>query len=138
MIIMAMYLGKDKISDINNVILPDTYNVKLYLNNELTSGGVLEGVKSIRLYAYYNQSKLVSITLPKTLETMGSLAFLGCTSLKIVTCKAKNPPIIQTYANNYFGENIEAIYIPKGTIDAYSTANKWSEYADKFVEKEDL
>lgn len=135
---MSMYLGSNKISEINKIVPADKLSVNYYLNDELVGGGNLEGIKSIRLYAYYNQTNLKSITLPETLETMGSLAFYGCTSLKQVTCKAKTPPVINTYANNYFGENIEAIYIPVGTLEAYSTSARWSEYADKFVEKEGI
>lgn len=138
MIIMAMYLGRDKINEIKDIIPEDKEDVKKYLNNEIVGGGNLDGIKSIRMFAYYNQKNLESIILPETLETLGSRAFYGCSSLKRVTCKAKNPPTINTFDSNYFGTNIEVIYVPIGCYSAYSSANKWSQYADKIVEKEGL
>ena len=52
-------------------------------------------------------------------------------NLAQITLKSTIPPTLQ---NADFRDALQTIYIPAGTLEAYSTATNWSKYADKFVE----
>ena len=56
---------------------------KLFVNNEALSLGeyVLPNTTRIKPLTFYNQTSLITLTLPSTLETIGENAFTGCSSL---------------------------------------------------------
>ena len=62
-------------------------------------------------------------------DSIGDNAFDGCTSLSKVYCHQNTPAKIGT---NVFNSNAynRKIYVPMSAVDAYKTANNWSEYAD--------
>ena len=41
-----------------------------------------DGIGSISAYAFYNMTKITSVTIPSSCESVGSFAFQGCSSLK--------------------------------------------------------
>lgn len=93
-----------------------------------------EGVTYIGNYAFESDVNLMHVTFPSTLLTIGSYIFSGV-SLHSFTVLAKTPPTL--ISDFQFGTSaLQAIYIPKGTLEAYQNATNWSTYSTKFVELE--
>ena len=98
----------------------------------LTSITIPNSVTIIDDHAFSMCSNLASITIPESVTTIQNYAFGDCTNLKTITVKATTPPYLNT--GNF--PNVTTIYIPVGTLEAYSTATNWSNFADKFIEKD--
>ena len=102
--------------------------------SSLASVTIPEGVTSIDSWAFEKCSSLVSITIPEEVTWVGSSAFTDCTSLASVYCKPKTPPTTNVsqppFDNNASGRKI---YVPAESVEAYKTAEWWSDYADDFV-----
>ena len=91
-----------------------------------------ESVTTIGNSAFDGCSSLTSITIPDSVTTIGEGAFSGCSSLTSVYCKAVTPP-----AGGYgmFDDNASGrkIYVPMESVEAYKSAEGWSEYATSIV-----
>ena len=97
--------------------------------SSLASITIPEGVTSIGDDAFAFCSSLTSITIPDSVTEIGYEAFSWCSSLAEVYCKATTPPM----GGDYMFENNASerkIYVPSGSVEAYKTAEKWSNYAD--------
>ena len=88
----------------------------------LTNIAIPNAVTSIGENAFSGCSGLTSATIPSSVTTVGNFAFWGCSSLESITCEATTPPT----GGFYITDNIDAkIYVPAGSVDAYSGANGW-------------
>lgn len=76
--------------------------------------------------------KLTSITIPNGVTSIGKSAFVYCSRLTSVYCKAITPP---AGSSSMFNNNAveRKIYVPAESVDAYKTANGWKDYADNIV-----
>lgn len=135
---MSVYLGSNKINFIDDIIIDNDLIFENYIKNKLTNLNLeeLKELDYIRPYSFYNNEYLNSIYFPENLKEIGDYAFYGCSNLKEITCHMIVPPSYNDSSDYYFGDNIETIYIPVGTIDSYLNANGWNKYSDKFVEKD--
>lgn len=89
-----------------------------------------EGVTSLNAGTFLG-STISSLTLPSTLTTVGLTAFSG-TTIGNLTILAETPP---TCADNNAPTVTGKVYIPKGTLEAYTTTAAWSYIsADKYIE----
>lgn len=121
--------GLVKIKIPNSVTSIGNYAFK-YCN--LTNITIPDGVTSIGNSAF-QQTSLTNITIPNSVTSIGSYAFDSCYGLTSLTILATIPPTLDGGAFSNCS-NLTTIYIPKGTLDAYSTATNWSYQASKFVE----
>ena len=105
----------------------------------LTTIAIPEGVKKIGKYAFFGCGELTSIIIPDSVTSIGYQAFANCSILTNVYCKATTPPTAISYDyddmwhlfdNNNFGRKI---YVPHNSVEAYKSAEGWSEYADDIV-----
>lgn len=129
---------------------------RAYANcSNLTSVIIEEGVEEIAAFAFASCSSLKSIALPESLTTLYDCVFEGCESLTELTipsqmewlgeflcyhcdnlskvyCKAPVPP--EANSDMFFStsENLR-IYVPSRSVEAYRSAEYWSEYADQIV-----
>lgn len=95
----------------------------------LTSISIPESVTSIGPYAFDNCTGLSSITIPESVSFLGSIAFLNCSGLSCITVLAETPP---TGGEDMFNNTNNApIHVPLCGVDAYKTADYWSDYADR-------
>ena len=79
---------------------------------------------------------LTEYTIPDSVTEIGYYAFINCTSLTSVYCKASTPPSLGVDA--FYGNASECkIYVPTESVDAYKTANYWSDY-DYYIEGYDF
>ena len=94
--------------------------------SSLTSITIPDGVTTIGKYAFLFCSSLTSITIPDRVTTIGEEAFSSCSNLTKIYCKATTPP---TLGSNAFDYTI--IYVPQASVEAYKSADGWSEYANR-------
>ncbi len=95
----------------------------------LTSIEIPNSVTSIESSAFYGCSGLTSVTIGNSVTSIGLGAFYKCTSLTSITIEAETPPALGTSVFN--NTNDCPIYVPCGTIDAYTSA--WPEYANRII-----
>ena len=74
-------------------------------------------------------TSLASIDLPNSLTSIGQNAFYGCTSLASITCRATNPPTMQSNAFQFVPATAN-IYVPAESVEAYKAAANWSARAN--------
>ena len=80
----------------------------------------------------YNCQKLTSLTLPTTITNIGYHSFDECNALVEIHCKATTPPTLEQYA---FEDVVTGrkIYVPHDSVEAYKTADGWSDFADQII-----
>ena len=86
-------------------------------------------VTSIGWGAFCGCTSLLSVIIPSNVTSIGEGAFTGCTSLTDITVKPETPPIAE--GKMFEDTNNTPIYVPAGSVDAYKSADGWSEYADR-------
>ena len=121
------FYGKFTSAD-NQSLIKDNklYGVAVY---GLTEFNVAPNVEIIGRQVFQNCSKLKSITLPSSVTMIEANAFNSCSNLTALYCKATTPPQIGTQIFLDI-KNIPIIYVPQESVDAYKTAEGWSEWAD--------
>ena len=104
-------------------------NTHLLVNGvEITELLIPYGIASIGNSAFRKCTSLTSVSIPDSVTSIGSSAFYGCTLLKEMYCKSTTPP---TGSASMLNNNAldRKIYVPRGSVDAYKSAEYWSEYA---------
>ena len=100
-----------------------------YANASGTTYTIPDSVTTIRNWVFGGCTSLTSVTIPDSVTTIGESAFKDCKSLASVYCKATTPP---AGGSDMFNNNApeRKIYVPAGSVDAYKSAEYWSDYAD--------
>lgn len=80
--------------------------------------------------AFRGCSYLEKITLPDRVGVINAKAFENCSSLKTIVLTGISPPALGEDVFNNIHEDF-GIYVPLDSIEAYKTAEGWSQYADK-------
>ena len=88
-----------------DIVIPEkiTYNKQVY------------SVKGISGYAFCNDQKVTSVTIPKTIESIGTQAFLGCYGIKELTI----PENVTTIESDAFGACSFTSLTIKCTLKSY-------------------
>ena len=116
-----------------SVIISDsvtTIGEKIFENcHSLISVTIPDSVTEIGTDAFRYCESLTSVTIGDSVTAIGYSTFYGCTSLISVYCKATTPPAL--YGSWVFDSNASGrkIYVPTESVDAYKSAEYWSEYA---------
>ena len=99
----------------------------------LTSITIPDSVIRIDSLAFEGCISLTSVTIPDSVTSIGNAAFTGCNGLTSVCCKPATPPTLG--GTSVFADNAtdRKIYVPAASVDAYKTAQRWSDYADFIV-----
>ncbi|MBR4028372.1 MAG: leucine-rich repeat protein [Alistipes sp.] len=85
-----------------------------------------DGITIIGDGAFFSSVGLKSITIPKSVTTIGYLAFGMITDIESIYCKATTPP---STGGNIYESNSCNIYVPFESYQDYVTAGGWSQYA---------
>lgn len=72
---------------------------------------------------------MTSITIPKSVTSIGVEVFESCYNMENIFCKAVTPPSCENYPFPIY-ESLKKIYVPSTSVDAYKTAEYWKVYAD--------
>ena len=99
-----------------------------YNNPTLSSITIQEGVTSIGQSAFWKCSSLSSITLPASLTEIGAMAVNQCTVLSSIFINALTPPTVTGYLLGLGGTKNTTLYVPKESVEAYSTAKGWKDF----------
>lgn len=122
-----------EIVNITNIEIPDSVtcigDYAFYDCESLTSIEIPNSVTSIGYGAFSNCTDLTSTEIPNSVTSIGNYAFAYCSRLASVYIKSTTPPTLDNpvFYNNASGRKI---YVPRASVDAYKTAEGWSEYAD--------
>ena len=128
-----------------STVIPNTINIigtyAFCGCTELDSITIPNSIERLEYGAFSGCNSLSSITLPSSVTYIGDFA-LSCTGLTSITSKRLPPPSAYNhlwemgYENSFMGVNRDIpIYIPVGTIEAYSNATGW-DYFNNFIESE--
>lgn len=129
-----------------NLILPESYKDEAYIisdyafyNKKIINLKITNGVTSIGSCAFYDCTKLKTITLPKILTTIGQNAFYNCVDLENVYylgiiedwCKIKFDDIYSNpmvYATHYYLKNLNNEYYEINSIEIPKSISKLFDY----------
>ena len=101
--------------------------------DSLTSVTISDNVTTIGREAFYHCDSLTSVTIPDSVTMIGDFTFTLCDSLTSVYCKAITPPALGgNYVFVYNGSG-RKIYVPTESVEAYKSAEYWSDYASAIV-----
>ena len=124
-------------SSLTNVTIPDSVTLigsGVFSGcSSLTSVTIPDSVTTIGEDAFSYCSSLTSVTIPDSVTTIGNYAFRICHSLTSVYCKATTPPALDGTEVFYSNGSGRKIYVPVGSVNAYKSAEYWSEYASAIV-----
>ncbi len=95
----------------------------------ITSISIPDSVRTIGAISFSGCSHLSEIIIPGSVTSIGDEAFSRCNNLSCITVLAELPP---TGGWGMFAETPNpSIFVPSGSIDAYKSAEYWSDYANR-------
>lgn len=108
---------------LNELYLYDTDLDEFVLVTDLV---IPSDITDIPSYAFRGCDTITSIVIGEQVTSIGKYAFNSCVSLETVTIYATTPP---TFNTESFLKNHMDIYVPAESVDAYKTADGWSDFA---------
>lgn len=87
-----------------------------------------EGVVTIEEKAFYNHPDINSLSLPSTLQTIGSNAFQRCFGISNITCSAIEPPTVQSGAFDGVAKDNFTVEVPAQSVKRYQAESGWSDF----------
>lgn len=131
-------------TSLKNIQLSNTLEsigTNAFLDCSFKSIIIPDSVTSIGNYAFGSISTLTKVEIGPSITDIGERAFFGCVNLEKVYVKSINPPSLGAEAfKEYNGakpnciiKDLEAIYVPSESVDAYKSASGWSGYKDLIV-----
>ena len=106
--------------------------------NNLTNVTIPNSVTTIGSSAFSGCSGLTSVTIPNSVTSIGGAAFSGCSVLNDVFSLIDDPATVSmaysVFAGNPSNYAERTLHVPVGTVSAYQTDTKWSQYFGSIVE----
>ncbi len=87
-----------------------------------------DGLESIGAYAFENCS-FIEITIPENVTTIGKCAFFSCDNLETIKMLGSNPPVLGSSAFNSISLSAK-IKVPSAALGNYKAAPGWSVYEE--------
>lgn len=131
-----------RMCNFTKLILPENIICIEYASMErctnLTEVNIPNNLTTMGSYAF-NETSIETITLPKSLTNIGTYCFDLC-PLKEIHCKSTNPINTNTlfgwpnYDNYKFLTSTCKLYVPKGSMQVYKSANYWKNFTNVLEE----
>lgn len=125
---IVSFFGPYASSD-GRLLVSSTGETLAFAPGGLTEYTVPDGIVSIRdgfNFDHYYYLKLETLRLPSSVES----AELTIGSLRTLVCNSLTPPLISSQKQLDL-PNIESIYVPEESVDAYKSATYWNAYQNK-------
>ncbi len=100
-----------------DVIIPDAI--------KLDDDNISYKVKTISESAFINSTKLVNLTIPEYVDSIGQKAFNGCGNIAYIISKVKKPFTIN---DNVFSITTPTLYVPVGSRVDYKNTDGWKKF----------
>ena len=130
---------RETISTKGTLVIPSSVKIvstQAFYDTGIEKIVLSEGVETIEEWAFTNSSDVKELVISSTVTSCGVQAFGGFSNLSIVRSAALNPPSISTATFVSINPNkLEGIYIPSGSLSAYSNATGWSTYSNYLIEQ---
>ena len=99
---------------------------------KVTIPSYAKGLKVIRIQtqAFYDLDGMTELVIPSTVEYMGTNILQDCYYVSKVTCNATIPPTVSGsgFIFGYSTEEDGTLYVPKGCVSKYQSANGWKRF----------
>ena len=123
------YAGLTEITLSNNITSIGAY---VFYGSNLQNIVIPEGVVTIGNRAFAECSNLKDVMIPKSITEIGDAVFYLCSSLASIYIKSNEPPTLGSSSFYAPGANF-TIYVPTTSVDAYKSAEGWSDYVSTIV-----
>ena len=106
--------------------------VSFAIGSGVTEYNIPSDVNIVSSSSFAGCTTLTAVTIPSSTTVIRAAAFSNCSNLASVYCQPITPP---TGGSNMFNNNAanRKIYVPAASVDAYKSAQHWSDYADAIV-----
>lgn len=127
---------------LKSITLPESLKIiggsAFHVCTSLTSVVIPDSVTTIEGDAFASCSALESLTIGKSVNYIGLLVVIGCSSLKLIDCKATTPPNFDSMINmkvNFMSCPSDlVVYVPCGATNAYKNHQHWSYFGNQIKE----
>lgn len=96
-----------------------------------------KNIKVIASAVFYSCYSLQEIVIPENVTEIKGSAFSSCSSMEHYYMMPIVPPILENVSAFSGIPDKCKIYVPKGCLEAYQTAENWSVYAEHMIEMEE-
>ncbi len=103
----------------------NTYSGEVNIPETVTYGSTTYNVTAIDQVAFYKCSNLKHVSLPKTIQQIGDLAFRNCPSLESVYCHAMTVPTLSESAFDASAYDEVTVRVPLSVYYTYAEAAVW-------------
>lgn len=110
-------------------LVVDNTIIKL-VDKKISSYNIPEGISAIGETAF-DSSNISTITVPASVSRIGDCAFHS-SSISEIYFKSTTPASISRLFNPFLVTNVK-LYVPTEAVDAYKTAEDWSDYSSNIV-----
>ena len=123
-------------TSLTSITIPDsvtTFKQQVFMGcSNLTSVTLSHSVTKLESEMFRNCTSIKKITIPQNYTELGSYCFYSCDSLEDLYFERQLPPTITERTFNNM-PNTYTIHVPAASLNAYKSADVWSQYADKIV-----
>ena len=107
-----------------------SYYGDVFIPESVTYNGKTYPVTSIDANAFADCMYMFSVTIPKSVTSIGNKAFHHCPNLTDVYCYAENVPETGSNAFSYTPIASATLHVPAGSLEKYKAASPWSEFGN--------
>jgi hypothetical protein len=132
------YIGENAFTGctaLSSINIPDSVYIaeKAFLNTGLKTLVIPDGVTEVKRWAFSRCADLTTITIGKNIKELPE--FWKSTNLSQIHCRCITPPkfsFMYSFSDQVY--STATVYVPKGTLQTYKTAEIWKQF-QKIVEE---